>query len=66
MKLKKKFELLQREKDMVQREKDRLQQANEALAVEKNQLLEDQQASKSSSRERRGADIRITKKRFTL
>lgn len=40
-KLKKKFELLQREKDLVYREKERLQKNNEALMAERNHLLEE-------------------------
>lgn len=40
-KLKKKFELLQREKDLVYREKERLQKNNEALIAERNHLLEE-------------------------
>ncbi|KAF9276339.1 hypothetical protein BGZ68_010080 [Mortierella alpina] len=47
-KLKKKLELLQRERDLFYREKERLQKGNELLIAERNQLLEERQGDKIS------------------
>ncbi|KAF9986994.1 hypothetical protein BGZ75_001179 [Mortierella antarctica] len=47
-KLKKKLELLQRERDLFYREKERLQKGNELLVAERNQLLEERQGDKIS------------------
>ncbi|KAF9951310.1 hypothetical protein BGZ72_007145 [Mortierella alpina] len=47
-KLKKKLELLQRERDLFYREKERLQKGNELLTAERNQLLEERQGDKIS------------------
>ncbi|KAG0003597.1 hypothetical protein BGZ79_000490 [Entomortierella chlamydospora] len=43
VRLKKKCELLQREKDLLHREKERLQKSNDVLVTERSQLLEEHQ-----------------------
>ncbi|KAF9172631.1 hypothetical protein BGX20_005241 [Mortierella sp. AD010] len=43
VRLKKKCELLQREKDLLHREKERLQKSNDVLVTERSQLLEERQ-----------------------
>ncbi|CAO3567652.1 unnamed protein product [Mortierella alpina] len=47
-KLKKKLELLQRERDLFYREKERLQKGNDLLMAERNQFLEERQGDKIS------------------
>ncbi|KAG0023753.1 hypothetical protein BGZ80_008230 [Entomortierella chlamydospora] len=49
VRLKKKCELLQREKDLLHREKERLQKSNDVLVTERSQLLEEHQVDELST-----------------
>ncbi|KAF9402830.1 hypothetical protein BGX21_008550 [Mortierella sp. AD011] len=49
VRLKKKCELLQREKDLLHREKERLQKSNDVLVTERSQLLEERQVDELST-----------------
>ncbi|KAF9359971.1 hypothetical protein BGX26_010899 [Mortierella sp. AD094] len=49
VRLRKKCELLQREKDLLHREKERLQKSNDILVMERSQLLEEHQVDELST-----------------